>query len=297
MSKRVPLNVSPFLAVAIWLTFSVALAVWWVIFAYRLLRNLMIDPVISTELLIRKQKMLTYEGVSLVVLLLLGGLALSYYVWRESRRSQQMKEFFSSFSHDLRTPIASLRLQAESLSEDLKDSNLEKMADRIVKDTVRLELGLENSMLLSNIDDIDRLHIEEYSLQELVRNISQSWPDLKIRCDDDFILSSDRPGIEIVCKNIINNSVVHGRATEVNLSAEIVRDGIIRVNISDDGIGFEGSKEDLGRLFHRHTSKSGTGMGLHLVRSLMRKMHGRAEFLIDPKNKITVSLELRGKLK
>lgn len=297
MDKRVGISFSPFIVVAAWLTFSVALATWWVIFAYRLLDGMMSNNTFSPEVLIRKQKMLTYEGISLIVLLLAGGIALSYYVWREYRRNRQIKEFFVSFSHELRTPIASLRLQAESLSEDLRGSGREKLAERLVADTVRLELGLENSMFLANIEEMGKLHFENIDLEELLRALSQSWPELRIKSDRSAELRADRRALEAVFKNIINNSVVHGKASEVKVAVTDNGGGKLSLLFTDNGDGFKGAHEKLGELFHRHTTNSGTGMGLFLVESLTRRMQGLAQFQIKEQNKFVVDIHLGGKLR
>ena len=254
----------------------------------------MSNPVIAPELLERKQRMLFYEGISLIVLLLLGGLALGYYVWREYCRNQQIKEFFASFSHDLRTPIASLRLQAESLSEDLKGSKSEKLVERLTKDTVRLEMGLENSMLMANIEEMGKFRFQEIRLQELICALSQSWPELTVQCEKDAVIVGDRRAVESVFKNIINNSVVHGKAQIVKIDVQSQRDNKLWIEFSDDGIGFTGNQGKLGSLFFRHTAQSGTGMGLYLVHSLMRKMHGSAEFKVDADKSMVVEIQVGG---
>src|SRR3989344_8865891 len=122
MAESRLVRISPFLIVAGWLAFSVALAGWWVIFAYRFISAAMRHDLADSVSLEAKQRMLVYEGVSLIVCLIAGGIALAYYVLREHKRNEQIRQFFAAFTHDLKTPIASLRLQAESLGEDLAGS-------------------------------------------------------------------------------------------------------------------------------------------------------------------------------
>lgn len=290
-------KLSPFFVVAVWLSFSMALAIWWVVFAYRFLNDLMVNPDIVLEQITRKQRMLFYEGITLVVLLLLGGMSLAYYVWREYKRNQQIKEFFASFSHDLRTPIASLRLQAESLSEDLQGTSSEKIANRLAKDTVRLELGVENSLVLSTIEEMGNLHLEFLGLKELVQGVARSWPHVQVNLSTSgAFVKGDRRAVEVVLKNIINNSVVHGKASAVEFSVVSLGSDLVRILISDNGEPFAGDLKKLGKLFYRHTANSGSGMGLYLVSSLMQKMRGAVNYVLSQNGNLSVELILPGRL-
>ena len=63
--------------------------------------------------------MLVLEGTTLVGMLVAGGVALLGAIRREQRRRRDMRAFFMAFTHDLKTSLTSLRLQAEALREDL----------------------------------------------------------------------------------------------------------------------------------------------------------------------------------
>ena len=165
-------KISPFIIVASWLTFSVALAAWWVIFAYRFISSVMIEGIKTAEDLPGMQRMLVYEGISLILCLLAGGGALAYYVLREHRRNLQIRQFFAAFTHDLKTPIASLRLQAESIAEDFAGAGEAVLAKRLLGDTLRLELQLDNSLFLSNLENLARLHAEDVQLSRMMERIS-----------------------------------------------------------------------------------------------------------------------------
>ena len=94
-------------------------------------------------------------------------------------RSEQIKVFFAAFTHDLKTSLASLRLQAESLQEDLKDSEHRRLTQRLVKDTVRLELQLENSLYIAG-PKVKPIHLEQLLLKDVLESISHHWPDMAI---------------------------------------------------------------------------------------------------------------------
>src|ERR1051325_3585958 len=139
------------LLVALWVMFTVTLAVWWLIFGLRQLDLLSQFHVEQSDQLQRHYQMLMWEGGILIASLIGGGLALFYYAQREQKRHAQVEEFFAAFTHDAKTALASLRLQAESLQEDYAGSGPNPLLERLLRDTVRLKLQLENSLFLVNL--------------------------------------------------------------------------------------------------------------------------------------------------
>ncbi|MEQ1875796.1 MAG: HAMP domain-containing sensor histidine kinase [Bdellovibrionia bacterium] len=267
----------PSFLAALWLAFSVSLAVWWLIFGLQQIDRLMqLQHEVAGEL-VRQQRMVLSEGGFLILCLLIGGGSLLYYIRRESRRTAEIKEFFATFTHELKTSLASLRLQTESLEEDLRGSGgPEKLLGRLVNDTVRLELQLENSLFLAHAD-ASRMVIENLHLKKAIRAVQRYFPQFKITLEKDVAIKADERALDSVLKNIIQNAVVHGQATEMIVAVDKKAD-YVAISLLDNGKGFKGSANLLGKLFFRHTTKSGSGVGLFLSSSLMQKMGGSLEF-------------------
>ncbi|NOT61271.1 MAG: HAMP domain-containing histidine kinase, partial [Acidobacteria bacterium] len=162
-----------------WLAFTVALATWWLIFGLRQLGRL---DQLSTSQIQHHSRMLFWEGGVLIALLFIGGAALITYIWRERQRQRQNEEFFSAFTHDAKTALASLRLQAESLSEDSDPPN--PVVERLLKDTVRLQLQLENSLFLVNLRT-GRLLSEPLNISRIVESLRFHWPELALQLQGD----------------------------------------------------------------------------------------------------------------
>ncbi len=278
-------NRSPFklLIVGVWLTFSVSLAAWWVVFGLRQVQLIEGLESYQASELGRHQKMLMWEGGVLILLLVGGGLALAYFVYQENKRYRQVSEFFATFSHEIKTSIASMRLQAESLQEDFltdKSNAVEphhrNLLDRLMKDSVRLELQLENSLFLSNVES-QQLFEEKLPLSRVIEAIQPQWPGLKLNLEKDCAVRADRRAVESVLKNLVQNSVVHGKAKNITLRPRV--DGSrVKIDVEDDGLGFTGNIKNLAKLFVRHGSSSGSGVGLYLSRQLMNKMGGDLKF-------------------
>ena len=125
-----------------WLLFTVALAWWWMVFGLRQIEQLRAAAVVNVPKTDEYHRMLLWEGTVLIVLLVGGGAALIYYIWRERRRHRQIEEFFAAFTHDAKTSLASLQLQAESIREDLAGETPTPLIERLLKDALRLNFTL-----------------------------------------------------------------------------------------------------------------------------------------------------------
>ncbi len=263
--------------VGLWLAFTVTLAGWWLVFGLRQLDLIKRLSLQGAPDLHRYYQMLLWEGGVLIASLIGGGLALFYYARREQRRHAQVEEFFAAFTHDAKTSLASLRLQTEALREDLADAGPSALLDRLLSDTLRLQLQLENSLFLVNLSG-GKLFFEPIKLSDRIDALRHHWPDLTITQVGDGIVTADARALESVLTNLVHNSVTHGRATRVEFEIENDEAECLNVRLSDNGSGFQGDFRQLGKPLLRHTRHSGSGVGLYIVRQLARRMNGAIDF-------------------
>jgi signal transduction histidine kinase len=277
MSTETKRNRIVIVLVGLWVVFTVTLAGWWLVFGLRqldLLNRLKLEGAADFH---RHYQMLLWEGGILIISLIGGGLALFYYARREQKRHAQVEEFFAAFTHDAKTALASLRLQAESLREDFAGAEPSPLLDRLLGDTLRLQLQLENSLFLVNLTR-GAFFFEPISLSDRVDTLRHHWPDLLITQSGDGVIMADARALESVLTNLVQNSVTHGQASAVEVVAKRRDDGRLIVRISDNGHGFHGDLDQLGKLFVRHTRGSGSGVGLYIVRQLVKRMKGTISF-------------------
>jgi signal transduction histidine kinase len=267
--------------ILIWLIFTVAFAVWWFTFSVDHISTLARLQPERLEHWERQKRMVFWEGSTWLLLLVLGGAALVGLVQRERLRSRRIREFFASFSHEVKTSLASLRVQAEALQDDLGTQS-SPILNRLVGDTVRLQLQLENSLFLASQDDL-KLYFESVRLSALVERMREQWPNLTIEIKGDGAVRGDVRALRTIFSNLAQNSHVHGKASRISVEVEKTAGGRLRVFVRDDGRGFGGPAAKLGELFHRPENSSGSGLGLHISRMLMRKMGGDIRF--DPGGK------------
>lgn len=282
-----------FLSIIFWLVFTVAFALWWLIFSLEnisLLAQLEPDKMAHWD---RQWRMVIWEGGTWLVLLALGGAALVALMLNERRRVLQIKEFFASFSHEVKTSLASLRIQAEALKDEHRDLS-SPIFDRLIGDTVRLQLQLENSLFLSSQENL-QLFIQPLQVEEMIERMREQWPGLKINFSQKCKINADERAMRTMLSNLLQNAIIHGGATQVQIEAKNLGPGRVQLSLLDNGSGFSGSTAELGRLFHRPKSTSGSGLGLYISKILLEKMNGRLA-LPQSAQGFKVELQLEGAL-
>jgi len=258
----------------IWLVFTISLASWWMIFGLRQADTLRQVDQARSQKLAKVHHMLLWEGGALIASLAGGGAALLYGIHRERRRHGAVEEFFAAFTHELRTSLTSLRLQVESLQEDFHEKGEQNvLLDRLLKDSVRLQLQLDNSLFYANRHK-GKLYIERLALRRTIESIAVEFPELAVKLDRDVVVFADARALESVLRNLFQNALVHGHADAIDIRV-VAREGSnVAIVIEDDGKGPAADPAELGRLFFRPTSRSGAGVGLYISRQLVNRMKG-----------------------
>jgi signal transduction histidine kinase len=238
----------------------------------------------------RHYQMLMWEGGILIAFLIGGGLALFYYARREQKRHAQVEEFFAAFTHDAKTALASLRLQAESLREDFAGGEHSALLDRLLSDTLRLQLQLENSLFLVNLPR-GKFFLQPIQIGNRIDALRLHWPDVAITQSGDAAVRADVRALESVLTNLVQNAVTHGHASQVGFVVHR-SGGQVIITVTDNGRGFQGDLSQLGRLFLRPARSSGSGVGLYIVCRLAQAMNGKITFCSGPEGGFVAELVL-----
>jgi signal transduction histidine kinase len=278
-------------AAIVWLVFTVALASWWLIFGLSQARHLGTLEGPEAAQVGRVTRMLVLEGVMLVSMLVAGGAALLVAIRHEQRRRGDLRAFFMAFTHDLKTSLTSLRLQAEALREDLPEAADNPNLKRMLKDAVRLQLQLENALFFTKSDGA--VFIEPLRVRTLIDYMRDDWPELEIEITGDLSVRADRRALESILRNLLQNAVVHGRAQRMQIDLRRSSSGAIEIVVADDGLGTTSDLTTaLDRPFVRPTATSGSGVGLFVCRGLLRQMQGHIRLLGGTPKGFTVAIEL-----
>lgn len=270
----------------IWLLFTFSLVTWWFIFA---LRNLNVEDITESA---KHYKMLFYEGSTLLLSILLGGIVLIVLSYRDDLRHQKLKVFFANFTHEIKTSITRIRLQADILLEEKTLQN-NKILQRLLSDVSKLDLQLENSLLLSHVAESQFL-TEKIDVKEMIDSIQLEFEDLKIRVQGDAIVNADVRALKSIFRNLFENSRRHGKASGVQVDVEKLEEDSIRIAVQDNGVGNQRQDVVLGKEILSTSQNQGSGIGLYLSKQLISKMNGDILFENSGQKGFRSVLKLKG---
>jgi len=237
-------------------------------------------------------------GSLLSLLILVGLVLLCVWLVREIRFNQRQQAFLDAVTHEMKTPLAALRLYLETLDRhDLGEARRRSFLARMAEDVERLERTVSQVLAAARAEAVRRPRPTEPTdvtalLQGLAEEIRRrhGLPEDAIRIDRRRPLSAlgDATELGLVFRNLLENAVKYSEPpVEVRVHLEEGADGRVRAEISDRGIGIE--PRELRKIFQRFYRASrdvqrqaaGLGLGLFIVRSLVRRNGGRVEALSE----------------
>lgn len=237
-------------------------------------------------------------GSLLSLLILVGLVLLCVWLVREIRFNQRQQAFLDAVTHEMKTPLAALRLYLETLDRhDLGEARRRSFLARMAEDVERLERTVAQVLAAARAEAVKRRKPTEptdvtallVGLAEDIRR-RHGLPEDAIRIDRRQPLSAlgDATELGLVFRNLLENAVKYSEPpVEVRVHLEQGEDGRVRAEISDRGIGIE--PRELRKIFQRFYRASrdvqrqaaGLGLGLFIVRSLVRRNGGRVEALSE----------------
>lgn len=227
----------------------------------------------------RITKMLAWEGGSFLVLLMLLSISLLILYLKDQGKTKSLQAFFASLTHELKTPLASIRLQGEVINEILEskqDPTLDKLIGRLINDTAKLETQMDKILQLSRIERGGELNLTSLSLVPFIKKLAKTWvPDHEVVISSAESVSSidvDEFALQLIMKNLLENTRIHTVSKKIQIN--ITEDkNFVRLSYVDHG-EFNGDLEKLGTIFYKHNSTKGSGIGLYLSQRLLEKMDG-----------------------
>lgn len=242
------------------------------------------------RLLEKRKWMVLGESSVFVAILLLG----VYRTWRSLRQETNLavlqRNFLMATAHELRTPVASVRLQLDTIARHKLDpEQTQKLIHYARSETDRLELLIEKALMATRLDNGKYpLHPESFSPAELLtQKIKSTFGDqfnagrIRLDCSDMTKVFMDKTAFTSVFSNLIENAIKYGGESGV-VDVEIhLNDSELKLRIADSGPGI--AESELKLIFNRFyrsgneetRSVKGTGLGLFIVAQLVRVMKGR----------------------
>jgi two-component system, OmpR family, phosphate regulon sensor histidine kinase PhoR len=220
------------------------------------------------------------------------GIVLVFHDITELKKLEQMrKDFVANVSHELKTPITSIKGFTETLLDGaMKDeATLEYFLSIILKESERLQTLIQDLLDLSKIEQQGfKLNIEAVNLtqtlEEIIIMLQGKAADKEIQLEllaaQDIYIQGDVNRLKQVFINLINNAIAYTpKGGLVQAIIENKEDKVL-VHIKDTGIGIE--EAEIPRIFERFyrvdkarsRNSGGTGLGLAIVKHLVEAHHG-----------------------
>jgi len=206
----------------------------------------------------------------------------------EKEAIENNKTTIATISHDIKTPVASIRAYCEALQAGM-DNNIERR-ERYVSVIIRKcdEVSkLTNDLFLHSLTDLNKLkmHIEECNSKQLIKmilsGIQVDNDRLHISLDiPDAIIKVDIRRLEQVYENLIENAIKYADNSRIEISHESNEEYIITI-IRDYGKGIDDA--DMPFIYDKFyrgkntQDKPGAGLGLYIVKYIMEQMDGAVE--------------------
>jgi signal transduction histidine kinase len=228
-------------------------------------------------------------------LLIIAGLVwLWAWLVREIGVNQRQRAFLDAVTHEMRTPLASLRLHLDTLDRhDPERARRQEFLGRMRGDLERLDRTVQQVLSAARAEESGRrAQLARVPLREVLAECiaelrgRHGLPESAVRLEleRDALVSGDREELGVIFRNLLDNAVKYSDdpvAVSVRVAAR--REGKVQVEISDRGIGIPSGelRKIFGRFYRAgrdvQRTASGLGLGLFIVRNLVRRQGGRVE--------------------
>ncbi len=235
-------------------------------------------------------------GVLFFGFIIAGVILNTIFLVREVKRNEQQDSFLNAVTHELKTPITSIRLYLETLQQrDVDEVQRREFYQIMLDDTQRLMNTVEQVLRAARVTQKNAaMHKSEVDVGPLVQDAvelarvrhhlsseSVAW-DLDGRTAERLSVSGDREELSAVLSNVLDNAVKYS-PKDPRIRVEVVTPDLqhVQIKVQDNGIGIPSS--ELKRVFKRFyrvlnpgaTQVKGSGLGLFIVRAVIQRHGGK----------------------
>ncbi len=277
---------TPIILGAVSVPLSVALLVGWTLL---ILHNLGESDSVALEVWLLVLGGISFAVIATVLVLF------SVYLAREIIELRRQTSFIDSVTHELKSPLASIRLCLETMGRhDLPPNKREELRGMMLDDVERLTSFIDDVLQASRLADSRELATQLSPVdlgkvcRSVVDSVSKRWKvdrgRVRLDIPRQIVAYTDEAALTIIVKNLIDNALKYS-PRDTPVTVRVYRDERDRVviDVHDEGIGIEGS--ELKRVFQRFyrvenpdvRARKGTGLGLFVVSALADSLGGRVD--------------------
>jgi two-component system sensor histidine kinase SenX3 len=247
--------------------------------------------------IITRSLILLLLGIPFFLLLIAGLVLNTIFLVREVKRNERHDSFLNAVTHELKTPIASIRLYLETLQRhELPEAQRKEFYDIMLSDSDRLLATVEQVLKAGEVGQRARSQVRlpvvfDELVVDCMRTTLQRYqlPESAIEWTVDpnaqQVSVNGNPGeLHTAVLNVLDNAIKYSpKGPELKVHLALDGDAWLMLTVSDQGLGI--APPHLKRIFHRFYRVparnvlriKGTGLGLFLVRSIVRQHGGDVE--------------------
>ena len=232
-------------------------------------------------------------GILLVTMIIAGIVLNTIFLVREIRRNAQHDAFINAVTHELKTPVASIRLYLQTLqTREVEESKRQEFYAIMLQDSDRLLGTIEQVLRTGRVAASGRkLNLVRVDLHAVITECMQrartlhhlSEESLRFDPGPPTNIVADPDEVLAAVSNLIENAIKYsGSPVDISVETANVENKFVTVRVKDRGIGI--SKVELKQIFKRFyrvpgpfaARVKGAGLGLYIVRSVAKRHGGRA---------------------
>jgi len=234
-----------------------------------------------------RKGMIIGEGIFFLLIFIWGAMRLKKLFSREHKLQQQQQNFLLSVTHELKSPLASVKLYIQTiLKRDLDREQQKMFLSNSLKDIERLDDLVENVLLTTKLENRSfHLPKEQFDFTEVVSDVVDrlqknacSTQVIKSSLEENVTLYADKFAITNVVNNLIENAIKYSPpCANVMVQLKKQEGEKLLFSVADHGQGIpEEEKKFIFNKFYRVGNEStrktkGTGLGLYIVKTVLQK--------------------------
>ncbi len=235
----------------------------------------------------REKIMIVAEGMVFFIILTIGMMKVYHSFKQEIAIAKQQKNFLLSITHELKSPLASIKLINETIK--MRELNREKeieLLDSSLSEVDRLENLVENILIAAKIEnDKYGFNKESICLSTICKQVYNTYANRKDiilheAIQEDVYIDGDKTCFNSILSNLLDNAIKYAKDSEVLISLK-QENKTITLKVADKGNGISGEeKEKIFDKFYRTGNEEtraakGTGLGLYIVKQLVSYHEGK----------------------